>query len=69
MSQYLLAKARNTVTGETVKAQDLTGGRFEFSQRSLAEASADQLAARLSARARTTWVGFVEAYTPTSRRG
>lgn len=68
MSQYLLAKARNTVTGQTVKNQDLSGGRYELSQRALCQLEADRLAESMTARAGDTWVGFVEAYTPTVRR-
>jgi len=66
--QYLLAKARNTVTGQTVKNQDLTGARFTLQQRSLAEDSARQLAEKMSARTGDLWEGFVEQYTPTYRR-
>jgi nitrate/TMAO reductase-like tetraheme cytochrome c subunit len=68
MEQYLLPKARNTVTGQTVKNQDLTGNRFSRSQRHLAEDMADQLAKKMSARTGEEWQGFVEAYTPTYRR-
>ena len=68
MEQYLLAKARNTVTGQTVKNQDLTGARFTLQQRSLAEDSARQLAEKMSARTGDAWVGFVEQYTPTHRQ-
>jgi len=67
MNQYLLAKARNTVTGQTVKNQDLTGGRFTLKQRVLAEESARQLADKMSARTGDAWLGFVESYTPTER--
>jgi hypothetical protein len=67
MNQYLLAKARNTVTGQTVKNQDLTGARFTLKQRALAEDSARQLALKMSARTGDAWVGFVESYTPTVR--
>jgi hypothetical protein len=66
--QYLLAKARNTVTGQTVKNQDLTGARFTLKQRTLAEDSARQLADKMSARTGDAWLGFVEVYTPTERR-
>jgi hypothetical protein len=66
--QFLLVKARNTVTGQTVKNQDLTGARFTLNQRSLAEDSAQQLADRMTARTGDLWVGFCEAYTPTVRR-
>ncbi len=68
MNQYLLAKARNTITGQTVKNQDLTGARFTLQQRTLAEDSAHQLAAKMTARTGDLWQGFVEAYTPTQRR-
>lgn len=67
MEQYLLVKARNTVTGQTVKNQDLTGGRFTLKQRVLAEDSARQLALKMSARTGDEWLGFVESYTPTER--
>ena len=68
MEQYLLAKARNTVTGQTVKNQDLTGARFTLQQRVLAEDSASQLAVKMTARTGDTWLGFVEVYSPTERR-
>jgi hypothetical protein len=67
MNQYLLAKARNTVTGQTVKNQDLTGARFTLKQRVLAEDSATQLAVKMTARTGDVWQGFVEVYTPTVR--
>jgi hypothetical protein len=67
MTQYLLAKARNTVTGQTVKNQDLTGARFTLLQRVLAEDSARILAEKMTARTGDVWQGFVESYTPTVR--
>jgi hypothetical protein len=66
-AKFLLPKARNTVTGQTVKTQDLTGGRFTLQQRVLAEDSARQLADKMSARTGDLWQGFVESYTPTER--
>jgi hypothetical protein len=66
-AKFLLPKARNTVTGQTVKNQDLTGGRFTLQQRVLAEDSARQLADKMSARTGDLWQGFVESYTPTER--
>ena len=66
--QYLLAKARNTITGQTVKNQDLTGARFTLKQRDLAEAAAQQLADKMTARSGDLWEGFVEQYTPSYRR-
>jgi hypothetical protein len=66
--QFLICKARNIVTGQTVKNQDLTGARYELRQRPLAEDQARQLAEKMSRRTGQTWVGFVEVYTPTFRR-
>jgi hypothetical protein len=66
--QYLLPKARNLTTGQTIKSQDLTGARFTMAQRVLAEDMARQLADRMTARTGDTWQGFVETYTPRSRQ-
>jgi hypothetical protein len=66
--QYLLPMARSTVTGQTVKSQDLTGARFTQKQRVLAEQVADQLAVRMTARTGESWSGFVQLYTPTVRQ-
>ena len=60
--------ARNSVTGQTVKTQDLTGTVFTQKQRVLAEQVADQLAVRMTARTGESWLGFVKLYTPTVRR-
>ena len=65
--QYLLPMARNTVTGQTVKNQDLNGTTFTQRQRVLAEEIAGQLADRMTARTGVTWQGFVKLYTPTVR--
>ena len=65
--QYLLPMARNSVTGQTVKSQDLTGTVFTQRQRVLAEQVAEQLAHRMTARTGNTWLGFVRLYTPTHR--
>jgi hypothetical protein len=62
MKQYLIAKARNILTGQTVMAQDLTGARLELRQRSLAEDQADQLAAKMTRSTGAVWRGFVEVY-------
>jgi hypothetical protein len=67
MQQYLIAKARNTVTGETVVSQDLTGTRFGLHQRKLAQSRADQLAQALTDRTGDSWLGFTEKYTPSQR--
>jgi hypothetical protein len=68
MEQYLLSKARNTVTGQSVKNQDLTGARFTMAQRNMCQEVADQLAAKMTAKTGDSWVGYCEAYTPTQRR-
>ena len=62
MKQYLIAKARNILTGQTVMSQDLTGSRLELRQRSLAEDQADQLAAKMTRSTGAVWRGFVEVY-------
>ena len=54
--QYLLPMARNSVTGQTVKTQDLTGTVFTQKQRVLAEQVADQLAVRMTARTGESWL-------------
>ena len=68
MTQYLITKARNIVTGQTVKNQDLTGARLELRQRALAEDQADQLAAKMTRSTGDKWQGFVEIYTPSERK-
>jgi nitrate/TMAO reductase-like tetraheme cytochrome c subunit len=65
---YLLPMARNTVTGQTVKTQDLTGVRFTLPQRALAEDIARRLAEKMTARTTEQWQGFVQTYTPSSRK-
>ncbi len=69
MTTYLLPQARNTVTGQTVKTQDLTGTRFGLNQHSLAQQQADLTAAKMSARTGQNWQGFVVEYQPTVRAG
>jgi len=66
--QYLLPMARNAITGQTVKTQDLHGERFTRQQQVLAETAADQLAEGMTARTGEVWHGFVQLYTPTHRR-
>jgi predicted extracellular nuclease len=66
--RYFLVMARNTETGVKLRTQDLTGNRFTWSQRELAQARADQLAEQLTARTRETWEGYLVEYTPTVRR-
>lgn len=64
---YLLPMARNVVTGQTVKNQDLTGSRFTQQQYALAEEQARVLAEKMSTRTGVPWVGFVKPYIPSIR--
>jgi hypothetical protein len=66
--QYLITKARNIITGQTVMEKDLTGLRLELRQRALAEDQADQLAAKMTRSTGDTWRGFVEVYTVTAKK-
>jgi hypothetical protein len=61
--QYLITKARNIITGQTVMEQDLSGYKFELRQRTLAENQADQLAAKMTRSTGEVWTGFVEVFT------
>lgn len=63
-TQYLMAKARNTVTGETVMHRNMGTAHFRMDQRRLAEDFARQYAAKLSLRTQQQWLGYVEPYTP-----
>ena len=65
---FLLPKARNTSTGQSIKIQDLTGARYTLAQRFLAEDRARQLAEDLTNRTGEGWVGYVEEYQPSERR-
>ena len=66
--RFLIPKARNSTTGQTVKAQDLSGMRFTAHQRQLAQIAAQQLADKMAARTGDSWVGFLEEYVPSQRR-
>ena len=68
MATYLLPKARNTVTGQTQKIQNLDGYHIPHSQRALAQEQADQLAQGLTDRTGDTWEGFLVEYTPSVRK-
>lgn len=67
MPTYLLPKARNLVTQQTVKIQDLNGTRYSHSQRHFAQQAADDLAAKMTASTGDNWVGYVVEYTPSQR--
>lgn len=63
MNTYLLPKARNLATGETVKAHDLTGARIQLHQRQVADILAEQLAQKMTARTGDQWRAEVVSYT------
>lgn len=67
MTTYLLPKAINLETRQTVKQQDLTGGRFTLAQRALCQEQAELLARQMTARTRQPWAAQVFEYTPTER--
>lgn len=60
--QYLMPKARNLVTGQTVMERSLAG-RLELRQRAMADRQAQILAEKMSRRTSDPWLGFVEVYT------
>jgi hypothetical protein len=62
MARYLVVKARNTETQQTVKQQDLNGRLLQWHQKREAEEIADTLAENLTKRTRQLWVGLVEEY-------
>jgi hypothetical protein len=61
--QYLMPKARNLRTGQTVKQQDLAGRRYMPHESKLAQQEADELARSMTNRSRDTWRGFLDVYT------
>jgi hypothetical protein len=61
--KYLLPKARNILTGQTVYTKDLTGGKIAIHQRKIADLLAQQLADKMSVRTGDQWQGFVAEYT------
>lgn len=65
---YILPMARNRRTGETVKAQDLTGSRYQQHQRNDCLLVAQRLARQLTERTGDDWQPVIQPYTPTVRR-
>jgi hypothetical protein len=61
--QYLMPKARNLRTGQTVKQQDLAGRRYMPHESKLAQQTAEDLAQSMSRRSQDIWRGFVDVYT------
>lgn len=60
--RYLIPKALNTVTGTSVKEQNLYGTRFQLHQRALCQRAADAMAEKMSTRTKQEWKGYVEEY-------
>jgi hypothetical protein len=65
---YILPMARNRRTGETVKAQDLTGNRYQRHQKRDCLLEAQRLASQLTDRTGDVWVAVVQPYTPVTPR-
>jgi hypothetical protein len=63
--QYLMPKARNLRTGQTVKQQDLAGRRYMPHESKIAQQTADDLALAINKRGQDIWRGFVDVYTAT----
>ena len=63
--QYLMPKARNLRTGQTVKQQDLAGRRYMPHESKLAQQEAEDLAQAMNKRSQDTWRGFVDVYAAT----
>ena len=59
---YLIPKARNTITGQTIMVKDLAERKYTAGQRKQVQALADLYAAKMS-RTGDAWVGFVDTYT------
>ena len=61
--KYLLPKASNVRTGQTVRHEDLTGSKIPLHQQKIADLLAKQLADKMSMRTGDQWQGFVTEYT------
>jgi hypothetical protein len=59
--------ARNRRTGETVKAQDLSGSRYQQHQQHDCLLEAERLAKQLTDRTGDVWVAVVHPYTSVRR--
>ncbi len=57
---YIVPKARNLATGETVTHMELSGRRFASHERALCQELANVLAKKYSQRTLDTWQGYVE---------
>lgn len=57
---YLIPKARNDLTKETVAHMELSGRRFALHERALVQQLADGLAQKLAAKTKDPWTGYVD---------
>ena len=64
MQKYLIAKATNQITKQTVMHRNMGTAKFTIKQRALAEDFAQQYAAKMTKRTGEPWTGWVEEYTP-----
>ncbi len=64
---YLIPKARNSVTKESVAHMELSGQRFALHERVLVQQLADRLAAQLTARTTQLWTGYVDRVNESNR--
>ena len=59
---YILPKARNVRTGQTVKSHDLTGRRYQPHERLECRLLADRLAAQMTEVSGEAWAAVIETY-------
>lgn len=62
MANYIVPKARNLTTGQTVKQQDLAGRRFQPHERQECQLIADSLAEQMTFRTGDQWQGYCQPY-------
>ena len=63
MQTFLIPKARNIQTGQTIMVRDLAGRHYTAAQRKQVQALADLYAQKMS-RTGDEWQGYVDTYTP-----
>ena len=62
MAQYIIPKARDLTTGQTVVEHDLAGIRFQPHQQQECQRLADRLAEKLELKTGRSWRGYCESY-------
>jgi len=67
-TKHWIVKARNLITGTTLKQQDLTGVQLGVRQRWIAEEKAEKFARDLERRLGDEWAPIVELHTASTRR-